>query len=275
VSAVGLDLFAGMLAVARTRYPEISWVRGDANRMPFRSESFDYATNQFSYHHIREKSGFVREAFRVLTPGGRFVMTNIDRWAMPNWILYQFFPEARDLDHRDFLPAESFAYQMRGVGFGNVRITRDRRRTREPIAEFLAYARQRHRASQFIALPDDHYRAGVRRVERAVADAANAQAAVDSEFCLLTIGGDKPPTSGPALPPRPAATMRSNLSERAEQGTEERPFLRHHQRQLLDPGLTISPVRGTLGTSRLLYAPSDSGRKRVDLKEHERVEPRQ
>jgi SAM-dependent methyltransferase len=191
VSAVGLDLFAGMLAVARARCPEISWVRGDASRLPFRSASFDYATNQFSYHHISDKAGFVREVVRVLRPGARFVMLNIDPWAMPNWILYRFFPEARGLDHRDFLPAESFAHQMRAAGFDNVRITREHRRACEPISDFLAYARQRHRASQLIALSDDQYQTGVRRVERAVAGAGDARATVDSEFCLLTIRGDK------------------------------------------------------------------------------------
>jgi len=199
VLAVGLDLFAGMLAVARARCPEIAWVRGDASRLPFRSESIHYATNQFSYHHVRDRPGFVREVFRVLTPGGRFVMVNIDPWAMPNWAIYQFFPEARDLDHRDFLPGEAFAELMRGAGFGEVRITRDIGRASEPIAQFLAYARQRHRASQLVALLDDDYRAGIRRIERAVVDSENGRASVESESCLLTIQGDKPrrANSGP------------------------------------------------------------------------------
>jgi ubiquinone/menaquinone biosynthesis C-methylase UbiE len=191
-TAVGLDLFAGMLTVVRARERRIQWVQGYARRGPFRSGSFDYVTNQFSYAHIRDEAGFVREAFRVLAPGGRFVMTNIDPRGMPDWVLYQFFPEARDLDRQDFLPAESFADLMRAAGYVNLHLVRDLRPSREPVAAFLAYARRRHRTSHFIALTDDQYEAGVRRLERAVARATDSDPAVNSQFCLLTIRGDRP-----------------------------------------------------------------------------------
>src|SRR5205823_7032597 len=112
--------------------------------------------------------------------------------SMPSWSIYQFFPAAKRLDHQHFLPAESLVELMRAAGFVDVQVTRSRRRTREPVAEFLAYARQRHRASQLIALSDDEYRAGIRRLEQAAAESAGSQATVDSESCLLTIQADKP-----------------------------------------------------------------------------------
>ena len=54
--AVGLDLFGGMLRIARRRAPSVAWVRGDGARMPFKPDGFDYVTNQFSYHHIPDKA---------------------------------------------------------------------------------------------------------------------------------------------------------------------------------------------------------------------------
>jgi ubiquinone/menaquinone biosynthesis C-methylase UbiE len=106
ISTVGLDLSHGMLRIARARCPNVRWVHGDASRIPFRSQSFDYITNQFSYHHIHDQPGFVCEVFRVLKPGGRFVMVNIDPWSMDRWVIYRYFPQARSLDHQDFLTGE-------------------------------------------------------------------------------------------------------------------------------------------------------------------------
>jgi SAM-dependent methyltransferase len=189
--AVGLDPFIGMLRIARTRRPDIAWVRGDGSEMPLRSGSVDYCCNQFSYQHIRDKDGFVREVSRVLKPGGRFALTTIDPWSMEGWIVYRFFPEARDLDARDFLPADRIAALMRENGFANVRAVRDHRPAREDLRQFLAYARQRHRMSQLLALADGDYRAGINRIEGTIADAGRGQAAADSEFCLLTITADK------------------------------------------------------------------------------------
>ena len=75
---VGVDRSAGMLRVARRRAPDVVWVQGDAQRLPLPTAAFDYATNQFSYPHIPDKAAFAAEVFRVLRPGGRMVVTNID-----------------------------------------------------------------------------------------------------------------------------------------------------------------------------------------------------
>jgi SAM-dependent methyltransferase len=189
---VGVDRFRGMLQIAAPRSPGIGWVQGDGAHLPLASASFDYATNQFSYQHIAEQEQFIHEMHRVLRPGGRFVMANIDPWSMPDWSIYQFFPEAFDLDSDDFLPPDAFAASMRAAGFMNVAIEGMTRLREEPLADFLAYASERHRASQLMAISDDAYDAGLQRIRAALAEAGSTPATVNSGVSLVVISGDRP-----------------------------------------------------------------------------------
>ena len=95
---VGLDLFHGMLEQARQRCPTVDWVQGDSTHPPFPDASFDYITNQFSYPHVDDKLRLIAEMYRLLKPGGRFAITNIDPWSMRDWIIYRYFPAARTRD---------------------------------------------------------------------------------------------------------------------------------------------------------------------------------
>lgn len=122
-------------------------------------------------------------------------MTNIDPWAIPGWLVYRYFPEARELDHQDFVLAERFAALMGEIGFQEVHVQRTDLSRDEDLREFLAYASKRHRASQLMAISDEAYRAGLQRLEQAVAGAAVQKPVVTSEFVLVTISGDKPVTA--------------------------------------------------------------------------------
>lgn len=192
----GVDRFVGMLRIAARRSPDVGWVQGDGGHLPLAEASFDYATNQFSYQHIAEQQRFVHEMQRVLRPGGRFVMTNIDPWSMLDWSIYRYFPEALDLDGDDFLPADVFAAYLREAGFVNVGIERLRIRRDEPLADFLAYASERHRASQLMAISDDAYDAGLEQIRVALAKAGSRPVTVDSGVSLVIVSGDRPADDG-------------------------------------------------------------------------------
>ena len=191
VTLVGADLSIGMLNVARERCPDVAWVQGDGSALPFRGGTFHYVSNQFSYPHMRQQERFIAEVFRVLRPGGRFVMTNIDPWSMTGWVLYRFFPAARTLDYRDFMTGDDFSNVMRDAGFVDVEAARDPKSTREDLGAYLTYASERHRTSHFMAMSDEDYRAGIRRLERAVVTGRPGDT-VASESCLITVRGDKP-----------------------------------------------------------------------------------
>jgi len=72
---VGLDVAAAMVEEARRRCPGLTFVIGDAERLPFTEESFDAVTMNFGILHLSHPEVAVAEARRVLVPGGRFAFT--------------------------------------------------------------------------------------------------------------------------------------------------------------------------------------------------------
>ncbi|MFJ8389976.1 class I SAM-dependent methyltransferase [Streptomyces sp. NPDC094438] len=69
----GVDISAGMLAVAARSHPEADWVRADVRALPFRAE-FDLAVSFGAFGHFlpRERPGLFAQAYAALRPGGRF-----------------------------------------------------------------------------------------------------------------------------------------------------------------------------------------------------------
>jgi SAM-dependent methyltransferase len=72
----GIDLSAGMLRLARGKASgRAALARATAERLPFRSCSFDLALTVSALHYWREPAAGVREMRRVLRPGGRVAIT--------------------------------------------------------------------------------------------------------------------------------------------------------------------------------------------------------
>jgi demethylmenaquinone methyltransferase/2-methoxy-6-polyprenyl-1,4-benzoquinol methylase len=74
---VVVDRSAGMLARARER-PGVKAVRGDAERLPVRDASVDAVTVVDALHHVPDRGAALREAARVLAPGGVLVVREFD-----------------------------------------------------------------------------------------------------------------------------------------------------------------------------------------------------
>jgi SAM-dependent methyltransferase len=187
---MGMDLFSGMLRVAQRRGPNISWVQGDNAHTPFASDTFDYITNQFSYQHVQEQEKMIGEIYRLLRGGGRFVMNNIDPWMMREWLVYQFFSAAWELDAADFLPVETFTAMMETAGFRSIHISRRLETAEMRLGEVQAYVSRRTAASQLMAISDEAYADGLRKMGQAV-ERQGEDALIQSTFCFLTVIGDK------------------------------------------------------------------------------------
>lgn len=145
-SAVVLDMTESMLVEGRQRADagdladRLDWVVGDAMQLPFEDNSFDRYTISFGIRNVTRIPDALKEAYRVLKPGGRLMVLEFSQ--LPNagmqklYDLYSFnvIPRmgkliADDYDSyqylvesiRKFPDQERFASMIRDGGFENVK----------------------------------------------------------------------------------------------------------------------------------------------------------
>lgn len=71
--AVGVDRREGILRAARGRDSGASFVAADAANLPFGGGTFDAVVASFTLMWLGDPGGFLKEALRVVVPGGLFV----------------------------------------------------------------------------------------------------------------------------------------------------------------------------------------------------------
>jgi ArsR family transcriptional regulator len=79
---LGVDASKSMLALARARLAEPGFAHvavrlADMYRLPLADRSFDIVVLQMVLHHAEDPDGAVREAIRVLAPGGRLLVIDL------------------------------------------------------------------------------------------------------------------------------------------------------------------------------------------------------
>lgn len=95
--AKGIDFAEHMVAVAQGKYPSIDFTVADAADLPFDDGDFDAVVMGFALFMMAEPDRALREAHRVLAPGGRVACTVWD-WPVPGFDLFysamgRFIPE--------------------------------------------------------------------------------------------------------------------------------------------------------------------------------------
>lgn len=188
---VGLDLFHGMLqhAVAKTR--DIFWIQATCDRPPFPDNSFDFISNQFAFHHVRDKQAMITSVFRILRPGGRFVMLNLCPREMQDWIYYQYFPEALEIDLQDFLPKDTIVDLLIQEGF-EVNMELEHITVEQSLHQFWEVVSRRDTCSQLLTISESAYQAGLQQLERELQQPGNSPPAIKTKICLITISAAKP-----------------------------------------------------------------------------------
>jgi SAM-dependent methyltransferase len=76
----GVDFSEPMLAVARERHPALQFRYADAESLPLADAGYDAVVSNFGIHHVPRPALALREAHRVLRPGGALAFTI---WAAP------------------------------------------------------------------------------------------------------------------------------------------------------------------------------------------------
>lgn len=144
-SVVVCDINKSMLQVGESRALSlghtsgISWVEGDAQKLPFPDQSFDCYTIAFGIRNVVRVEEALAEAYRVLKPGGRLMVLEFSKVTTPgldglydfysfqiipplgkivagDWESYQYLVESI----RQFPDQQTFASMIKEAGFSFV-----------------------------------------------------------------------------------------------------------------------------------------------------------
>lgn len=70
---IGLDFSKNMLLQAKKKNPEEVFIQADCTKLPFKDNEFDYVTAAFGLRNIQDRKKAIREIYRVLNYGGKFM----------------------------------------------------------------------------------------------------------------------------------------------------------------------------------------------------------
>jgi SAM-dependent methyltransferase len=71
---VGIDISSKAISLAKKKYPNFDFRVGDLEKLPLKNKSFDLVYSAFVFEHLDNPEKVIKEAVRVLTPGGKFVV---------------------------------------------------------------------------------------------------------------------------------------------------------------------------------------------------------
>ena len=87
-----IDENKGMLKISKNKFTNTKnseWPCNNAEKLPFKNDEFDYYTISFGIRNITNINIAIKEAFRVLKPGGRLLCLEFSK--VRNEILNQFY----------------------------------------------------------------------------------------------------------------------------------------------------------------------------------------
>ena len=115
-----LDISSAMIERVKEKLPDADAQVGTAEVLPWADDTFDIVTNSISFHHYHSPLKALQEVYRVLKPGGKFYLMDIN----PNTSLARFLYNvigivARD-GHVTFYTKGEIYSTFEGAGFMNV-----------------------------------------------------------------------------------------------------------------------------------------------------------
>lgn len=106
-----INLSAAQIAYARQQHPLIDFQVMDACRMGFSTAHFDLILSVEAVFHFNTRADFLKEAFRVLHPGGQLIFSDI-LFTHTEWVGKWSVPEANLV-----MNTADYDQQCRSVGF--------------------------------------------------------------------------------------------------------------------------------------------------------------
>jgi ubiquinone/menaquinone biosynthesis methyltransferase len=133
------DINPSMIEVGKTNRPHLSWLCSNAEALPLEDNSIDVYTIAFGLRNVTHREDALKEAFRVLKPGGKFACLEFSQvspslqWAY-DFYSFHIIPKMGKLIAKDkdayqylsesiqtFLTREELLDLMKKVGFNQAR----------------------------------------------------------------------------------------------------------------------------------------------------------
>jgi ArsR family transcriptional regulator len=138
---IAVDRSPGVLAraknlAARKKLSNITWKKGELEKLPVDSGSMDVALLSQALHHATDPAGALDEALRILKPGGRLLILDL-RPHEETWV-------REKLGDRWFgFSDEHLSGLLTRAGLTDIRVALGARRTNDPFAVLLAIGSKR------------------------------------------------------------------------------------------------------------------------------------
>lgn len=191
---IGVDSSIGMLQEALNLPAPIKLVCGSSDHLPFIGSSFDLIFVVNALHHFDDKQGFIKQAQRLLRPGGSLATIGLDvSSAVGHWVIYDYFPEVIEFDQSRFPLWEQVQSWMSAAGLvasspRTVEHIQNEKLGRAILGDHFI---QRHGTSQFMGLTEAQYQSGIDHIKLAIAEAEarGEEAVFKSEIQLKMVVG--------------------------------------------------------------------------------------
>jgi SAM-dependent methyltransferase len=116
---------------ARRRVSNVTWKRGSLEQLPIRDEDVDVALFSQALHHADDPARALREAVRILVPGGRVLLLDL-REHGESWV------RERLGDRWLGFTRDGLAALLEGAGLVDVKVSVGARRTGDPFTVLIA-----------------------------------------------------------------------------------------------------------------------------------------
>lgn len=178
----GVDYSLGMLQQAQKQPAPLKLSRGTAVQLPYQNESFDMLYCVDAIHHFVDHQAFIREASRVLKPGGVLAIIGHDphEEGISAWYIYTYFDGVYQTDRKRYPAGVSVMQWMNEQGFENIssetverilNIHEGRKVLDDPFLKHSA-------TSQLALLSDEEYQAGMAKIQLVLEQAEAKQGAI-------------------------------------------------------------------------------------------------
>ena len=170
---IGLDQSMGMLRKAVDQGGKFSLIQGDADQLPFRSNSFDLVFCVNALHHFKYPSVFITQAYELLKENGVLAVIGMNPHSLQDrWFIYDYFPGTLESDLKRYPSSGTITDWMIAAGFGKIQWQEGEHILNNKHGdEVLSLTREF--TSQLTILSSEEFAKGMSRIEEALHKAKN------------------------------------------------------------------------------------------------------